>query len=271
MGQISYAGDGSYSFDYEAAGHRRSESADGAGNVGGSFSFIGDDNVNRQVDYTAGAGQGFRAHGAHLPRAGVTAQTTRTVVQPQTVVRTQAVRPQAVRTQAVVRSQAVQPQAVRTQTVVQPHTVVRSQAVRPQAHRFRINQVNRGQTVRGGQLSNIHGTYFQQPHIVGVGGSRLYDYSTSYSTTPGSFYYQRNPATTYSYNVGYPREYHSTSFPQHHETTSVYQAGTSNPSSLYPGYQSVTLPGGVAYSTGLKHFKRDLSDEVGVKHFKRDL
>ncbi|XP_014253820.1 uncharacterized protein LOC106669074 [Cimex lectularius] len=61
--------DGSYSFSYNAGDHSRQETADSAGNVVGSFSFVPkDDGVPRKVDYVAGAEQGFVARGGHLPK-----------------------------------------------------------------------------------------------------------------------------------------------------------------------------------------------------------
>ncbi|PSN44422.1 hypothetical protein C0J52_16458 [Blattella germanica] len=65
----SPSGDASYSFSYNAGDHFRQESSDAQGNVQGQFSFVAKDGVNRKIDYTAGAGKGFVAKGAHLPVA----------------------------------------------------------------------------------------------------------------------------------------------------------------------------------------------------------
>ncbi|XP_073992901.1 uncharacterized protein [Rhodnius prolixus] len=57
-----------YEFSYDAGDHTRHESSDANGNVVGSFSFIAkDDKVNRKVDYSSSAENGFQAFGAHLP------------------------------------------------------------------------------------------------------------------------------------------------------------------------------------------------------------
>ncbi|XP_047492345.1 mucin-5AC-like [Penaeus chinensis] len=61
--------DGSYSFSYETDDSSRSESADSALNVQGSYSFRPDDGVQRTVNYRAGSGTGFVAEGSHLPTA----------------------------------------------------------------------------------------------------------------------------------------------------------------------------------------------------------
>lgn len=59
--------DGSYSFGYETPDKSRQESSDVRGNVKGSYSFISNDGVRRQIDYEAGADKGFIARGSHLP------------------------------------------------------------------------------------------------------------------------------------------------------------------------------------------------------------
>lgn len=63
------SGDASYSFSYNTGDHSREESSDSQGNVKGRFSYVAKDGVQRNVDYTAGAGKGFVAKGAHLPVA----------------------------------------------------------------------------------------------------------------------------------------------------------------------------------------------------------
>ncbi|XP_027235367.2 streptococcal hemagglutinin [Penaeus vannamei] len=60
---------GSYSFNYKTGDSSRSESADSALNVQGSYSFKPDDGIRRTVNYRAGSGTGFVAEGSHLPVA----------------------------------------------------------------------------------------------------------------------------------------------------------------------------------------------------------
>ncbi|XP_037796417.1 mucin-17-like [Penaeus monodon] len=68
--------DGSYSFNYKTDDSSRSESADSALNVQGSFSFRPDDGIRRTVNYRAGSGTGFVAEGSHLPVAPSSASET---------------------------------------------------------------------------------------------------------------------------------------------------------------------------------------------------
>ncbi|KAF4522500.1 hypothetical protein B566_EDAN002585 [Ephemera danica] len=63
--------DASYSFSYQTNDQSHNANADKSGNVRGSYSFVADDGVNRQVDYEAGSATGFIARGAHLPVAPV--------------------------------------------------------------------------------------------------------------------------------------------------------------------------------------------------------
>ncbi|XP_063597241.1 uncharacterized protein LOC134773925, partial [Penaeus indicus] len=60
--------DGSYSFSYETQSSSRHESADALNNVRGRYSFIADDNVNREIQYVAGADTGYIAEGDSLPQ-----------------------------------------------------------------------------------------------------------------------------------------------------------------------------------------------------------
>ncbi|XP_063597408.1 sialidase-like isoform X2 [Penaeus indicus] len=64
----SALGDGSYSFSYETQSSSRHESADALNNVRGRYSFIADDNVNREIQYVAGADTGYIAEGDSLPQ-----------------------------------------------------------------------------------------------------------------------------------------------------------------------------------------------------------
>ncbi|XP_047492212.1 uncharacterized protein LOC125041372 [Penaeus chinensis] len=64
----SALGDGSYSFSYETQRSSRHETADALNNVRGRYSFIADDNVNRQIQYVAGADTGYIAEGDSLPQ-----------------------------------------------------------------------------------------------------------------------------------------------------------------------------------------------------------
>lgn len=230
--KISYGGDGSYSFDYDAAGHRRSESADAAGNVGGSFSYVGDDNVNYNVDYSAGSGTGFQAHGAHLPKPTSNGHVSR---------------------------------RVSTGHSPRPSTVA-----------------------SGGRRLHQQRVGVHQPFSVGVGSSRLYDSRTSHAgySGPGSFYYERRPSADYLYQVGYPQDQryvttsgpshsynyrtstYGSSFPSFHTSSDNYNRVGSGYSQLFPGYSSVTLPGGTAYATGgFRHYRSSTSDEFGGVSF----
>lgn len=58
--------DGSYQYNYQSSDSSKTESRSGDGQVQGSYSYRGDDGVQRTVDYSAGQ-QGFLADGAHLP------------------------------------------------------------------------------------------------------------------------------------------------------------------------------------------------------------
>ncbi|KAK3867602.1 hypothetical protein Pcinc_026957 [Petrolisthes cinctipes] len=60
--------DGSYSFSYDNSDSSRSESGDAQNKVNGRFSFVADDGIERNIQYTAGADTGFIAEGAHLPQ-----------------------------------------------------------------------------------------------------------------------------------------------------------------------------------------------------------
>ncbi|XP_042882096.1 uncharacterized protein LOC122259412 [Penaeus japonicus] len=60
--------DGSYSFSYETQSSSRHETADALNNVKGRYSFVADDNVNRAIQYVAGAETGYIAEGDSLPR-----------------------------------------------------------------------------------------------------------------------------------------------------------------------------------------------------------
>ncbi|KAF2356455.1 Insect cuticle protein [Trinorchestia longiramus] len=62
-------GDASYAFSYNTGDSSRNEESDSDLNVRGSFSFVADDGVNRQVNYIAGSGTGFVAEGEHLPKS----------------------------------------------------------------------------------------------------------------------------------------------------------------------------------------------------------
>uniref|UniRef100_A0A2P2I0A2 Cell wall protein AWA1-like n=1 Tax=Hirondellea gigas TaxID=1518452 RepID=A0A2P2I0A2_9CRUS len=62
-------GDASYSFQYSTDDSDRQESADSDLNVKGSYSFIADDGLRRNVNYIAGSATGFVAQGDHLPVA----------------------------------------------------------------------------------------------------------------------------------------------------------------------------------------------------------
>nr|XP_027224076.1 uncharacterized protein LOC113816231 [Penaeus vannamei] len=64
----SALGDGSYSFSYENQRSSRHETADALNNVKGRYSFIADDDVNRQIQYIAGADTGYIAEGDSLPQ-----------------------------------------------------------------------------------------------------------------------------------------------------------------------------------------------------------
>ncbi|XP_042882100.1 uncharacterized protein LOC122259415 [Penaeus japonicus] len=60
--------DGSYSFSYETQISSRYETADALNNVKGRYSFTADDDVNREIQYVAGAETGYIAEGDSLPR-----------------------------------------------------------------------------------------------------------------------------------------------------------------------------------------------------------
>ncbi|ROT85486.1 Pupal cuticle protein 27 [Penaeus vannamei] len=60
--------DGSYSFSYETQSSSRHESGDGHNNVRGRYSFVADDNINREIQYIAGADTGYIAEGDSLPQ-----------------------------------------------------------------------------------------------------------------------------------------------------------------------------------------------------------
>ncbi|XP_037796648.1 endochitinase A-like [Penaeus monodon] len=66
--QSSALGDGSYSFSYETQRSSRQEAADALNNVKGRYSFIADDDVNREIQYVAGADTGYIAEGDSLPQ-----------------------------------------------------------------------------------------------------------------------------------------------------------------------------------------------------------
>nr|CAD7575645.1 unnamed protein product [Timema californicum] len=68
-------GDASYSYNYKTGSSSKQESADAQGNVVGSFSFIGGDGVNRNVQYTSRGDEGFLATGDHLPKPGTVAES----------------------------------------------------------------------------------------------------------------------------------------------------------------------------------------------------
>ncbi|XP_042882098.1 uncharacterized protein LOC122259414 [Penaeus japonicus] len=60
--------DGSYSFSYETQSSSRHETADALNNVKGRYSFTADDDVNREIQYVAGAETGYIAEGDSLPQ-----------------------------------------------------------------------------------------------------------------------------------------------------------------------------------------------------------
>nr|AYC63224.1 insect cuticle domain protein [Parasacculina yatsui] len=60
--------DGSYQFAYETEDSSRQEMADSMNNVQGSYSYIGNDQRKRVVNYKAGADIGFVVSGDHLPQ-----------------------------------------------------------------------------------------------------------------------------------------------------------------------------------------------------------
>jgi len=126
-----------------------------------------------------------------------------------------------------------------------------------------------------------------QPFTIGVGGQRLYDYSTASGfSSPGSFYYSREPE--YVHTERYYTSQAPTTYYTHHQTTPVhysystgvpdesgeyrteYRTLSSGSSQLFPGYSSVSLPGGYSYSTGnTRHFDTE-SFEVDSPLFKRE-
>lgn len=64
--QLERQQDGSYRYSYSSSDSSKTESGTPDGQVQGSFTFRGDDGVQRTIDYTAGE-QGFLASGAHIP------------------------------------------------------------------------------------------------------------------------------------------------------------------------------------------------------------
>ncbi|KAL7640969.1 UNVERIFIED_CONTAM: hypothetical protein RMT77_008106 [Armadillidium vulgare] len=62
-------GDATYSFNYQTPDSSRREVADADNTVKGSYTYVGDDGITRQVHYVAGKGIGFVARGDHIPRA----------------------------------------------------------------------------------------------------------------------------------------------------------------------------------------------------------
>ncbi|XP_066970804.1 streptococcal hemagglutinin-like isoform X2 [Macrobrachium rosenbergii] len=63
----SVPGDGSYSFSYHTSSSSRSESSDAHNSLTGHYSFISEDGVNRNFNYTAGSETGYIVDGDSLP------------------------------------------------------------------------------------------------------------------------------------------------------------------------------------------------------------
>lgn len=160
--------------------------------------------------------------------------------------------------------------------------------------------VSTGSIHSGGRRFHQHGVGAHQPFSIGVGGQRLYDYSTASGfSSPGSFYYSREPeyvhtqryftsdapTTYYTHHETTPAHYsYSTGNPagSGYQTTNEYRTVSSGGSQLFPGYSSVSLPGGVRYSTGHSFevdsfevdnyplFKREANDEANEEAIVED-